>query len=68
MNKNKEDQLRILAWDKKKSQNGGDIQTVQCCLTKHPIYVLNSNMSLHLVKDLWLKKILWPEEIWFKAS
>lgn len=45
---------------KKKLRKGGDsvhVQTVRCCLTQHPIYMLNPNLSIYLVKHCMFKKI-----------
>lgn len=32
------------------------VQMVRCCLTQHPIFVLNSNPSAHLVEYCKFKK------------
>lgn len=61
MNKNKERSIMNICLIEKNLTKGGDyfhVQTVQCCLTQYPFYVLNPNMSIHLVKHSRLKKIV----------
>lgn len=59
MNKNKERSIiNICLIGKKNFRNGRDyfhVQTVQCCLIQHPIYIFNCNPSILLVEHCRFK-------------